>query len=209
MFDPWGFESYGSSAIGNPNDYEPQYPDYEVGALTVTPEEKNALQEQVAIFHIDVDAALTTDMARIAVELDQCAGHGMTWDQNKAVCIQTPDPTGASYPGTIITPLSRFRNDRLAPFLVRWEAFLTAWGSSIGVADFEELKLNFQDLLGEWNALGQTTAAKAPDVAVPGPIDDIKKSIPYLGAGLAIVGLAVAAYLVGPLLVTAAVARKR
>lgn len=213
MRDPWGFralETELSSGIGNPNDYQ----SYQVGALTVSAEEREAVQVQVVQFLSDVDTAITADVKRLGIALDKCAHDGMSWDNTNNVCTTVPDPDGHSYPGTITSNLLNFRNGFLAPFLVDWEQFQTSWSQSVAVPVFEELKARFQQLVSDWKSMGQTTTAKPPAVATPGVVDDItdaaKSYGPWLiGGGILIAGL----YLLGPAIAsgiaTSLVSRKR
>ena len=185
-----------------------------VGALTVSAEERNAMQAQVSIFQQDVDKAEVAESSDRAAKLTNlwgataCAAAGLKWDCGTGNCVQEPDPSLASYeclPG-VSSKLRQFQLNRLRPFLVDWELYLTSAGAAIGVATFEALKLRFQQLVGEWTSLGQSTTAVPPAVSTPGgAFETATEWLPWvLGAGV----LGVVLYLASPLIGAAIAARR-
>jgi hypothetical protein len=172
-------------------------------SLTISAEEKNVMQAQVRQFETDVETLAgnsTSGQIPEAVKyLDRvaqqsCFVSGNAWDAvNKTCLLGTPDPQHATYPkGAFAAALVAFRESRLEPFVNDWYDFLTGFGSSIGVADFEALKIRFQDLVAEWRGLGQQTSAVPPPVSAPGgAFETAADWLPWVLGGAALIAVGV------------------
>lgn len=197
----------------------------QVGAITVSAEERNAFGAQVEQFRQDV-AKLAgpytpgevqqaqTGIADVygSLGMRTCKGLGLTWNNATHTCSEPPDPTFASYPAWSFNPdYAAFRESYVDPFVTDWLDYQTSWGQSIGVARFEELKQRFLDLVETWRQqFGQQTSAVPPPVNDPDNVfDKSVNATPWIVGGLVLLAAGVGLAYALPAILPFIAARRR